>query len=156
VSDPTAGDEPAHLPARDEPAIDIPPQIEIVLARLEQRFEQRIEHLHAPMPVPSAEEAGALRDRAPELYDLWLALTEKRADDESYMQRAAYDHPLILAKRGQWFALATLCGVLVLCAILASQGTGGKYVAGALAALDLAAIIGTFMASRDGRDGSDR
>jgi len=101
-----------------------------------------------PMAVPSADEAAALKEKAPEAYELWLKLAEKKANDDAALERLPYDHPLTLARRGQWFGIVALITVLGFCGYLVSRGGGAVYLAGALAALDLVAIIGTFMAIR--------
>lgn len=101
-----------------------------------------------PMAVPNALEAVELKDKAPEVYDLWLRLAEKKANDDALLQRLPYEHPLTLAKRGQWFGLVGMLAVLGFCGFLASRGGGVQYLAGVLAALDIVAIIGAFMAVR--------
>jgi hypothetical protein len=122
----------------------------LLLARIEQKIEQKIEHQHLPLAVPSAEEAADLRSQAPEVYNLWLDLARKRADEDARLQRLPYEYPFQLAKRGQWFGLSAMFAVLGFCAYLASLGGGVQYVAGVIAALDLVAIIGVFMANARG------
>lgn len=134
---------PSVRPADEERADHI---TALVLARI----EQTIEHLHMPMAVPSASEAEALKEKAPEVYNLWLRLAEKKADDDAALQRAPFDHPLALAKRGQWFGITATVAVLALCGYLASLGGAGPYIGGVLAAFNLVAIIGAFMAKGRG------
>jgi hypothetical protein len=140
-------DDPADPP---EPTTAEEQKIEqistLVLARIEQKIEQKIEHLHMPMAVPSASEAAQLKSQAPEVYDLWLDLTREKARDDAAVQRLPFEHPFQLARRGQWFGIVALMGVLGFCAYLASIGGGVAYVAGVIAALDLVAIISSFMA----------
>jgi hypothetical protein len=116
------------------------------LARIEQTIEQRIEHLHMPLAVLDSQQAAQLKENAPEVYELWLKLTEKKADADVAMQRATVDYPLSLAERGQWFGLVGLIAVLGFCGYLASLGGGVQYLAGIIAAVDIVAIIGVFMA----------
>ena len=110
----------------DEPTPAEEQQAEKIAAIVLARIDQRIEHLHMPMAVPDARQAAALKEQAPEVYEMWLDLVRKRADDESAMQRASVDHPLELAKRGQWFGLAAMVALLLFCGYLASFGGAAR------------------------------
>lgn len=117
----------------------------LVVAKIDQKFEQKIEHLHLPMAVPNADDVAELEAKSPRVFELWLELTRKRAFDDADLEKAAIDHPLELAKRGQWFGIVSMLAVLGFCGYLASLGGGAQYVAGVIAAIDLVAIITSFM-----------
>ena len=143
----------SDLPVLEPTGASVEPEVEqhadrviaLVLQKIDQKIEQRIEHLHMPLMVPSAAEAAALKDQAPEVYDLWLRLAEKKADGDAELQRLPFAHPLQLAKRGQWFGLTGLVATLGFCAYLASLGGAAEYVAGVIAAIDLVSMVGVFM-----------
>lgn len=82
-----------------------------------------------------------------------MRLTEKKATDDSALQRLPFDHAYNLSRRGQGFGLAALTLILAFCAYIASLGGAGPYIGGILAAIDLVAIIATFMSI--GRNGGD-
>jgi hypothetical protein len=128
----------------------------LVLQKIDQRIEQKIEHLHMPLMVPSAAEAAALKNQAPEVYDLWLRLAEKKAQDDSELQRLPFDHPLQLAKRGQWFGLGGMGLVLGFSAYLASLGGAAEYIAGVIGAFDLVGMVGVFMVGNSRPPTTDR
>jgi hypothetical protein len=98
--------------------------------------------------MPSVAEAVALREQAPELYDLWLKIAQERADTGNYVQRAPYQIPERLAQSGRPRALSALVVVLAFCGYLAWLGGPGPYIAGLIAVLDLIAMLGLFFGLR--------
>lgn len=118
----------------------------LVLAKID-KIEQKIEHLHLPMAMPTGQQARSLKDNAPEVYATWLELAKTKAASDNALQHKPYDHPFVLAKRGQWFGLTAMVMVLGFCGYLASLGGAGIYFGGILGAADLVAIIATFMGS---------
>jgi hypothetical protein len=111
-----------------------------------------------PMPdqrpqadVPSVSEAVALREQAPELYDLWLKVAQERATTDDYVQRAPYEIPERLAQSGRPRALGALVIVLSFCAYLAWLGGPGPYIGGLIAILDLLIMFGMFFGLRPDR-----
>jgi hypothetical protein len=101
--------------------------------------------------VPSVSEAIALREQAPELYDLWLKVAQERATTDDYVQRAPYEIPERLAQSGRPRALGALVIVLSFCAYLAWLGGPGPYIAGLIAIIDLLIMFGMFFGLRPDR-----
>ena len=98
--------------------------------------------------MPSVEEAVALREKAPELYGLWLKIAQERAATGNYVQRAPYEVPERLAHSGRPRALSAPVVVLAFCGYLAWLGGPGPYIAGLIAVLDLVAMLGLFFGLR--------
>lgn len=74
---------------------------DMVLARIKDKLDDGGND--APPEIPSAEHAIALREQAPELYDLWLKIAQEKAATENYVDRAPYEIPERLAAgRGHW------------------------------------------------------
>jgi hypothetical protein len=139
-----------RLPDSERPA-DNEGEVEhiasLVFARIENTLEQ---HLHTQMEMPSADQAAELREKAPEVYQAWIDIARQKADTESYIQRAQYEVPERLARTGRPWALGALVVVLVFCGWVASLSDTGIYVAGIIAALDLATMLGFFFGFRPG------
>lgn len=104
----------------------------------------------------SVEQAIALREQAPELYDLWLKIAQEKADTASYVDRAPYEVPERLAQSGRPRALGALIVVLSFCGYLAWLGGPGPYIGGVIAILDLGAMLGIFLGLRPDRLGETR
>jgi hypothetical protein len=117
----------------------------LVYERLAARIEQRLD---SAGELPSVEEAVALRERAPELYDLWLRIAQDRAATGNYVQRAPYEVPERLATSGRPRAVTSLIVVLAFCGYLAWLGGPGPYIAGLIAVLDLMVMLGLFFGLR--------
>jgi hypothetical protein len=112
----------------------------------------------APSPAPrgpateiSVEQAIALRDQAPEMYDLWLRIAQEKAATASYVERAPYEVPERLAQAGRPRALGALVIVLSFCGYLAWLGGPGPYIGGLIAILDLGIMFGMFFGLRPER-----
>jgi hypothetical protein len=140
-----AGPTPAARPDGLAGRIDIDHLASLVRDRLGERAD--------PPPdgradMPSVAEAVALREQAPELYDLWLKIAQERADTGNYIQRAPYQIPERLAQSGRPRALSALVVVLAFCGYLAWLGGPGPYIAGLIAILDLIAMLGLFFGLR--------
>src|SRR5215469_5402998 len=99
----------------------------------------------------SVEQAIALREQAPEMYDLWLKIAKDRAATANYVDRAPYEVPERLAQSGRPRALGALIIVLSFCGYLAWLGGPGPYIAGLLAILDLGVMFGMFFGLRPER-----
>ena len=119
---------------------------DIVLARLKDKLDDGSKD--APPEIPSAEHAIALREQAPELYDLWLKIAQEKAATENYVDRAPYEIPERLAASGRPRALGALIIVLSFCGYLAWLGGPGPYIGGLIAILDLGAMFGMFFGLR--------
>lgn len=104
----------------------------------------------------SVEQAIALREQAPELYDLWLRIAQEKAATASYVDRAPYEVPERLAQSGRLRALGALIVVLSFCGYLAWLGGPGPYIGGVIAILDLGAMLGIFFGLRPDRLGEPR
>jgi hypothetical protein len=101
--------------------------------------------------IPTVEQAIALREQAPELYDLWLKIAQEKAATASYVERAPYEIPERLAQTGRPRALGALVIVLSFCGYLAWLGGPGPYIGGLIAILDLAVMFGMFFGLRPER-----
>jgi hypothetical protein len=99
----------------------------------------------------SVEQAIALREQAPELYDLWLRIAQEKAATASYVDRAPYEVPERLAQAGRPRALGALIVVLSFCGYLAWLGGPGPYIGGVIAIMDLVAMMGIFFGLRPDR-----
>jgi hypothetical protein len=101
--------------------------------------------------IPSVDQAIALREQAPELYDLWLKVAKEKADTANYVDRAPYEIPERLAQSGRPRALGALVIVLSFCAYLAWLGGPGPYIGGLIAILDIGVMFGMFFGLRPDR-----
>jgi hypothetical protein len=101
--------------------------------------------------APSVEQAIALREQAPELYDLWLKIAQEKAATANYVDRAPYEVPERLAQSGRPRALGALIVVLSFCGYLAWLGGPGPYIGGLIAILDLIAMLAVLFALRPDR-----
>jgi hypothetical protein len=101
--------------------------------------------------MPSVEQAIALREQAPELYELWLKIAKEKAATANYVERAPYEVPERLAQSGRPRALGALIIVLSFCGYLAWLGGPGPYIAGLIAILDLGVMFGMFFGLRPDR-----
>jgi len=101
--------------------------------------------------IPSISQAIALREQAPEMYDLWLKIAKDKAATANYVQRAPYEVPERLAQSGRPRALGALVIVLSFCGYLAWLGGPGPYIAGLIAILDLGVMFGMFFGLRPER-----
>jgi hypothetical protein len=107
---------------------------------------------HRPtVPEISVEQAIALREQAPEMYDLWLRIAQEKAATANYVDRAPYEVPERLAQSGRPRALGALIIVLSFCGYLAWLGGPGPYIGGLIAIMDLAVMFGMFFGLRPER-----
>ena len=101
--------------------------------------------------IPSVSQAVALREQAPEMYDLWLKIAQEKAATANYVERAPYEVPERLAQSGRPRALGALVIVLSFCGYLAWLGGPGPYIGGLIAILDLGVMFGMFFGLRPER-----
>jgi hypothetical protein len=101
--------------------------------------------------IGSVEQAIALREQAPEMYDLWLKIAKDKAATANYVERAPYEVPERLAQSGRPRALGALVIVLSFCGYLAWLGGPGPYIGGLIAILDLVVMFGMFFGLRPER-----
>jgi hypothetical protein len=156
---PAGGPEPC-------PAPDIPPQRdgtdgthppEAAMTDLTERTgEQRAvtgeqRAVTGPVIEISVDQAIAMREQAPELYDLWLRIAQEKAATANYVERAPYEVPERLAQSGRPRALGALVIVLSFCGYLAWLGGPGPYIGGLIAILDLGVMFGMFFGLRPER-----
>ena len=128
-----------------QPDADIEEIASVVYERIGERIEQR---LVVPQEMPSVDQAVVLREKAPELYDLWLKIAQDKAATANYVQRAPYEVPERLAASGRPRALGALVVVLAFCGYLAWLGGPGLYLGGLIAVLDLVVMLGFFFGLR--------
>jgi hypothetical protein len=116
------------------------------------RIGTKVADNRSPQPdtVP-VEQAIALREQAPEMYDLWLKIAKDKAATANYVDRAPYEVPERLAQQGRPRALGALVIVLSFCGYLAWLGGPGPYIGGLIAILDLAVMFGMFFGLRPER-----
>jgi hypothetical protein len=105
---------------------------------------------HRSMDIPPVDQAVALRDQAPELYELWLRIARERAATANYVERAPYEVPERLAQSGRPRALGALIVVLAFCGYLAWLGGPGPYIAGLIALVNLGVMVSIFFGLRPG------
>ncbi len=134
-----------HSPA--ERAGDLDP----VTDALERIKDKLGEDREPAVEAPSVEQAIAMREQAPELYDLWLKIAQEKAATANYVDRAPYEVPERLAQSGRPRALGALIVVLSFCGYLAWLGGPGPYIGGLIAILDLIAMLGVLFALRPDR-----
>jgi hypothetical protein len=101
--------------------------------------------------ITSVDQAIALREQAPEMYDLWLKIAKDKAATANYVERAPYEVPERLAQSGRPRALGALVIVLSFCGYLAWLGGPGPYIGGLIAILDLVVMFGMFFGLRPDR-----
>ncbi len=122
------------------------------MARLRERRDTERD---TTAEMPSVDQAIALREQAPELYDLWLRIAKDKAATSSFVERAPYEVPERLAHSGRPRALGALIVVLAFCGYLAWLGGPGPYIAGLIAVLDLGVMFGIFFGLRPDRLSED-
>src|SRR5271166_3168377 len=104
-----------------------------------------------PTDIPPVSQAIALREQAPEMYDLWLKIAKDKAATANYVERAPYEVPERLAQSGRPRALGALLIVLSFCGYLAWLGGPGPYIGGLIAIVDLGVMFGMFFGLRPER-----
>ncbi len=116
------------------------------------RIGDKVPEVRGQQPeIPSVTQAIALREQAPEMYDLWLKIAKDKAATANYVDRAPYEVPERLAQSGRPRALGALVIVLAFCGYLAWLGGPGPYIAGLIAILDLGIMFGMFFGLRPDR-----
>jgi hypothetical protein len=114
--------------------------------------DNKVPDVHGQQPdIPSLTQAIALREQAPEMYELWLKIAKDKAATANYVDRAPYEVPERLAQSGRPRALGALVIVLAFCGYLAWLGGPGPYIAGLIAILDLGIMFGMFFGLRPDR-----
>ena len=153
------GAEPAAAPVFGQPPPApagrpaASPELDQLAGLVYERLAGQLGQPPQPVPaepgdMPSVDEAVALRERAPELYDLWLKIAQERAATGNYVQRAPYEVPERLAQSGRPRAVSSLVVVLAFCGYLAWLGGPGPYIAGLIAVFDLIVMLGLFFGLR--------
>jgi hypothetical protein len=125
--------------------------VDQVAAAVLARIQDKLASPREAAEMPSVDQAVALREQAPELYDLWLKIAQEKAATASYIDRAPYEVPERLAQSGRPRALGALIVVLSFCGYLAWLGGPGPYIGGLIAILDLGAMFGMFFGLRPDR-----
>ena len=126
-----------------------PLDIDQIASQVYERIGDKMDHRPGTaQDTPPAEQAIMLRDKAPELYDLWLKIAQEKAATINYVQRAPYEVPERLAQSGRPRALSAMIVVLAFCGYLASLGGPGPYIGGLIAILDLLVMLALFFGLR--------
>ncbi|MGI8445743.1 MAG: hypothetical protein ACR2MP_00855, partial [Streptosporangiaceae bacterium] len=126
-----------------------PLDIDQIASQVYERIGDKMDHRpDTAQETPPAEQAIMLRDKAPELYDLWLKIAQDKAATINYVQRAPYEVPERLAQSGRPRALSAMIVVLAFCGYLASLGGPGPYIGGLIAILDLLVMLALFFGLR--------
>jgi hypothetical protein len=116
------------------------------------RIGEKVPDVRGEQPdIPSVSQAIALREQAPELYDLWLKIAKEKAATANYVDRAPFEVPERLAHSGRPRALGALVIVLAFCGYLAWLGGPGPYIGGLIAILDLGIMFSMFIGLRPDR-----
>ncbi|MFI5067602.1 MAG: hypothetical protein ACHP9Z_26975 [Streptosporangiales bacterium] len=136
----------AAVPGGDPAHVDLERLASMVSERM--AAERAGAHPDPPQQMPSVEEAVLLREKAPELYDLWLKIAQDRATTDNYVHRAPYEVPERLAHSGRPRALSAMVVVLAFAGYLASLGGPGPYIGGLIAILDLLIMLALFFGLR--------
>jgi hypothetical protein len=142
---------PSAHPATTAPPDGTAPPLDIdqIASQVYERIGDKLDHRPDPaQDTPPAERAIMLRDKAPELYDLWLKIAQEKAATSNYVQRAPYEVPERLAQSGRPRALSAIIVVLVFCGYLVSLGGPGPYIGGLIAILDLLVMLALFFGLR--------
>ena len=95
---------PAAQPAGTAPPDGTTPPLDIdqITSQVYERIGDKMDHRpDTAQDTPPAEQAIMLRDKAPELYDLWLKIAQEKAATSNYVQRAPYEVPERLAQSGR-------------------------------------------------------
>ena len=148
---PASSAGPAAHPAGTAPPDDTTPPLDIdqIASQVYERIGDKMDHRpDTAQDTPPAEQAIMLRDKAPELYDLWLKIAQEKAATSNYVQRAPYEVPERLAQSGRPRALSAMIVVLAFCGYLASLGGPGPYIGGLIAILDLLVMLALFFGLR--------
>lgn len=132
------------------PDVTTPPlDIDQIASQVYERIGDKMDHRpDTAQDTPPAEQAIMLRDKAPELYDLWLKIAQEKAATINYVQRAPYEVPERLAQSGRPRALSAMIVVLAFCGYVASLGGPGPYIGGLIAILDLLVMLALFFGLR--------
>ena len=126
-----------------------PLDIDQIASQVYERIGDKMDHRpDTAQETPPAEQAIMLRDKAPELYDLWLKIAQEKAATINYVQRAPYEVPERLAQSGRPRALSAMILVLAFCGYLASLGGPGPYIGGLIAIVDLLVMLALFFGLR--------
>jgi hypothetical protein len=137
-----------HTPPAERAGAAGPGEIADAVA---DRIGEKVAENRQPAEIPPVSQAIALREQAPELYDLWLKVAKEKADTANYVDRAPYEIPERLAQSGRPRALGALVIVLSFCGYLAWLGGPGPYIGGLIAILDLLIMFGMFFGLRPER-----
>jgi hypothetical protein len=151
VPAPAASAGPAAHAAGTAPPDGTTPPLDIdqIASQVYERIGDKMDHRpDTDQDTPPAEQAIMLRDKAPELYDLWLKIAQEKAATSNYVQRAPYEVPERLAQSGRPRALSAMIVVLAFCGYLASLGGPGPYIGGLIAILDLLVMLALFFGLR--------
>ena len=155
VARPPAGfPSPSRVSPRQAEAADAGEIADAVLDRIGGKVGDSRKPVgsHPPQPsITSVDQAIALREQAPEMYDLWLKIAKDKAATDNYVERAPYEVPERLAQSGRPRALGALVIVLSFCGYLAWLGGPGPYIGGLIAILDLVVMFGMFFGLRPER-----
>ncbi|MDV6277603.1 hypothetical protein R3Q06_29355 [Rhodococcus erythropolis] len=74
---------------------DIAQIVAHVVAQINQH-----QHIHLPEQAPDPNQLAELREKVPEVYDLWIETTRKRNDHEIWQSRKIIRQPYLLASLG--------------------------------------------------------
>jgi hypothetical protein len=151
VPAPASSAGPAAHPAGTAPPDGTTPPLDIdqIASQVYERIGDKMDHHpDTAQDTPPAEQAIMLRDKAPELYDLWLKIAQEKAATSNYVQRAPYEVPERLAQSGRPRALSAMIVVLAFCGYVASLGGPGPYIGGLIAILDLLVMLALFFGLR--------
>jgi len=143
MTTPSQFDQQAHPEEPRGANRGAPPTDQIADAAVDP-IGDKVAEVRGQADIPSVTQAIALREQAPEMYDLWLKIAKDKAATANYVERAPYEVPERLAQSGRPRALGALVIVLAFCGYLAWLGGPGPYIGGLIAILDLGVMFGMF------------
>src|SRR5215471_21526039 len=144
MTTPSQHDQNPHLEEPRDGTRGAGPTDEKIADAVVDRIGDKVPEVRGQADIPSVTQAIALREQAPEMYDLWLKIAKDKAATANYVERAPYEVPERLAQSGRPRALGALVIVLAFCGYLAWLGGPGPYIAGLVAILDLGVMFGMF------------
>lgn len=98
--------------------------------------------------MPNTQELVELKSESPEAYAAWLRMIEKRSDHDMWMEKAPYQLPATIAKRGQSLGLTAVVAVLILAAW--ALYLDHAWIAAFLGAVDIIGLAAVFSNNQGG------
>lgn len=112
----------------------------VVLAKITAHLQQN--HLHLPVLTPDTDAMIEMKEKTPEMYDLYISGISK-AIEADYIQRTApYTEPARLVQSGRRYGLAAVTAVLLFAGF--ALYLDRALLAGIIVAIDIVALAAVF------------